>query len=741
MAMHRRAPASSSTTSSTAHARTTAAATTTTMPARARATATTTTTPERVTTPAALAVGTSSTSFSPGVAASGTATSLAPDTPPAPSGFLTSGTPSGTFAQQGVWGPQSHSYQPVSSSASHASASNSSTGLSKPALYAIIAGGSAAGVILLALLGFCCWKRRKAKAADNDLGWRNLDTPAARPIRDSQLMYKSGEDDGRQVSHIQHDSYHTGVGSFAGQPEKPWAQQSFSSLSSFDEKGQARGFVHDASDAYSLRSQQADQYSMHRQELLGSPRGLPRIQTNATLDSFAPPPSIFANAHGRDSTAQSVNSVIDFSASPRQPPRARAPSSIQHAYPPSTPLQPPLRSDSHAAPARQQQQQQPQQQPPSRAQQPPQRHFEPQPQPVSPEHAGKAASPGREAITARHYSSRPFGRASGVPSIDYAQQRIEDDEVEQRVLEVMVGAEPKAQTGPGSRSKTDTIAGIADVYAGADASVPDRESTSAPTRQLRPERTSSRKRTPSAQPQTPLPPLPSASNPAPDQQSSSGYTNRVDSKPLRDLEALFERLPSALSPVDEEQPSSASSASSRSRASEASSYAATNRYTRDDAFSLQPLAPARKASLAKYQQTSRPTAPAPLRIAGKSLAGPNAPPNAVRDDPLSMSVAERDVLSVLGDMQDSTSSRSPPELSFSGSSPPSSAATTPSSDMVTLPDFHLGRSPTSGLKSSYLDIHDSPTHSEFESLDAMNARKHADPSYRSATMSMYDMYD
>lgn len=697
------------------------------------------TTPALPTTPAALAVSDATSTFQPGIAASGSMTSLAPDTPPAPSSFVTSGTPTGTFAQQGIWGPQSHSYRPVSATPATSTTNAGSTGLSKPALYAIIAGGSAVGVILLALIGFCCWKRRKSKAAEDDLGWRNLDKPAARPVSSSQFIHNADSLAARDYQ----ESSHTGIGSFAGRHEKPWAQQSFSSLSSsLNEKGPARGFVRDTSDAYSLHSHVAERQWANRQELPGSPRGLPRSQTNGTLDSFAAPPSVFTNAHLRDSTtAQSVNSVIDFSASPRQPPRARAPSSIQHAYPPSAvPSQSPQRTDSQHALAQQQQpyQQQPYQREPYQQRAP----VEQQPQ--EQEHVADASV--QHVGAASRDSSHAFTRASGVPSIDYTQQRIDDDQVEQRVMEVMMGAQPEAapsrQNARGaSKSKTDTIAGFADVYGAAGTSDWDQGHAEAESKQQRrPARTSSRKRTPSIQTSTAPPPLPAP--PVSDTASRSGqkYSSRVDSKPLRDLEALFERLPSPSSSGNA-APSSSSTRSSESRASEASNGGGSKRYTQEDAFSLQPLAPARKASLAKYQQTSRHAAPAPLRLAGESLARDARTQAPAHDDPLSVPTAERDLLSTLSDRQDSGPPSSVPDLTFSESSPRSSVVNTPSSEMAALPDFHLGQSPPSGLKTSYLDVSDTPTQSEFESLDAMNARKHADPSYRSATMSVYGMYD
>lgn len=650
-------------------------------------------------------------------------TSLAPDTPPAPSSFVTSGTPTGTFAQQGTWGPQSHSYRPVSATPATSTTNADSTGLSKPALYAIIAGGSAAGVILLALIGFCCWKRRESKAAEDDLGWRNLDKPAARPVSSSQFIHNADSLAARDYQ----ESSHSDLGSFAGPHEKPWAQQSFSSLSSsLNEKGPARGFVHDASDAYSLHSHVADQQWANRQELLGTPRGLPRSQTNGTLDSFAAPPSVFTNAHLRDSTtAQSVNSVIDFSASPRQPPRARAPSSVQHAYPPSAvPSQFPQRTDSQHALAQKQQPYQQQQY---------QQRAPVEQQPQEKEHVSDASL---QHVAGRD-SSHPFPRASGVPSIDYAQQRIDDDQVERRVMEVMMSAQPEAtlsrQNARGdSKSKTDTIAGFADVYGAAGTSDWDQGHAEAESKQQRrPARTSSRKRMPSIQTSTAPPPMPAPPVSSTAARSGQKYSSRVDSKPLRDLEALFERLPSPSSSGNA-APSSSSTASSRSRASEASNDGLSKRYTQEDAFSLQPLAPARRPSLAKYQQSSRQAAPAPLRLAGKSLAKDTRSQAPVHDDPLSVSVAKQDLLSTLSSV---------PDLTFSESSPPSSVVNTPSSEMAALPDFHLGHSPPSGLKSSYLDVSDTPTQAEFESLDAMNARKHADPSYRSATMSVYGMYD
>lgn len=496
--------------------------------------------------------------------------------------------------------------------------SGSTGGLSKPALYAVIGGASAGGILLFAVIGFCCWKRRKTRAEEDNLGWRDLDSgPAARPIRESQLVYNAPA-------------------------EKPWAQQSFSSFASFDGKSPGiapppQTFVRSASDNFSSAPSHAgDSYLHDRQELFSSPRAMPRNYTNDSLHSFAPPPSVFAHQQDpRGSTAQSVNSVIDFSsASPHRimssqqshPPRQ------PHAYPPSH-----ASMSSTAPPAR------------------------------------NVSSIGREPITAQNYSSRPYSRTHrGYPSIDSAQHRTEDGEVEQRVFAVMVSGQPDADAPPAtSGNKKDTIIGLTDAYGGVDGDEQREQSILAvlgasnpsslrlllrTARADPPQRTSSRKD--AAATSAPIhsagPPIPTSRNdpfgPAEDADVGS---SRVDSKPLRDLEALFERLPAAgLAPVHEED---GSSASIMSRASGASTYA--QRYTHDEgAFSLQ-APPTRKGSLA-------------------------------------------------------------PSV---------------------LPVVHAPS------KQSYLDVSETPSragfdHDGFESLDAMNARKNADPSYRSATLSMYDMY-
>lgn len=183
--------------------------------------------------------------------------------------------------------------------------------------------------------------------------------------------------------------------------------------------------------------------------------------------------------------------------------------------------------------------------------------------------------------------------------------------------------------------------------------------------------------------------------------------------------------------------------------------------------------------------STRPSAPGPIRLARNASLGagrkqsttPVGSPEAGRN-PLTLSAAERDVLHAL-EIPPSSLAYSPlssgertPDLSSSVGSSSVYSNSTPQT-----PSFTFSPAPThavlSGSPSSFLDAAPSPSTSPtanktsfafprsqagaggnevevvdplvanggFDSLDAMRAQKHQDPTYRSATMSLYGMYE
>ncbi|GAA6048906.1 hypothetical protein JCM3770_007113 [Rhodotorula araucariae] len=752
-------------------------------------------------------VPSSSSSFQPGVAASGTATRSVANTPPTRTRSTASTSYPYSFASES-------SLAPVPTVATPSATSAAQTGLTQGAVTGIAVGAGVLGVVLLAGIGWCCWKKRKSKDAD-ELGWTNLGNgPTSGQGGVSKAVAPTGLDGWASNDTLASGPY--------GGGEKLWAQQSLASLSSFDEKGYARS---PQQQHHALPIFAPQNIRDARAELLGPPtrsttqQSFPRSATNASIAS-APTDRI------RPTTgAQSVNDVITFSAA--APVHAVSyPPSPAPAHLPSrgTPTPPP---PSHAQSSF----------PPST---PPQA-----PRPSQPQHQSLNGVPvGPQPITAAHYPPRRPLRPSEVPSIapgaspyqfarrpEQAQrdtQELERDErLEGRFVEVMTGQVGREESDerPRERNKKDTIVGLTDAYGGEDEELDDEDEERdqvdpafPPAQLLR--RTSSRKRPPPV-PSTPSYALPSEPSAAPTRSSPPTnprrYSTRVDSKPLRELEAMFEQLP----PSSQRHYVRASEASDLSglaaaagvrldsscaasyRTSDASSYApAPAQATAPLAFTRHPLAPvpefdsqeslspaddvfgsapaisidpptrkssARALPKASSARSSAP-APAPLRLARTdSLAHARdqvtTPPAAARSHderhPFTLSTAERDVLYELG--LPSTPELSSSPLSSVGPSPPSSSLGTPASDVT--PVFHLSRPSLPGGAESFIDVSPSPSPSRepfaphkaslvvadplaasggWESLSAMASGKSGaahDAGYRSATMSLYGMYE
>lgn len=329
-------------------------------------------------------------------------------------------------------------------------------------------------VAILAGIGFCCWKKRKARKADDNLGWTNLGDNNGRRGPPSKPIELGSAD-----AWASNDALAPGSGPYGGGAEKPWAQQSFSSLASYDEKG--RG----GPQSHTLPVFAPQNHQAARDELLGRPparsateQSFPRSATGASLASV-PHPHVGGDRARPATGAQSVNDVITFpgQAGPQAPaaatvaqpspahlPSRNSPSSSPTAQsnvplPPSTP---------------QQQQQQPQA---ARLSQPAHLSF-------------NGVPVGPQPIVASAYPPRRPMRPSEVPSVGavsaspYAfarrpeqaqrdtQELASDDRLEGRFMEVMTGqvGRDEGESGRRARSKKDTIVGLADAYGGEEGS-------------------------------------------------------------------------------------------------------------------------------------------------------------------------------------------------------------------------------------------------------------------------------
>ncbi|GAA5835466.1 hypothetical protein JCM9279_004549 [Rhodotorula babjevae] len=853
-------------------AATTDAATTTTAARTTRRRATTTTAAATVLESAADLAATTSTTFQPGVAASGTATKSVGNAPPTRSRTHTSGSYSFSFAAESSGLPRSSAVAVTVDSSPNVDA----TGLPTGAIYGIAIGGGVLAVIILAGIGICCWKKRKnGKKVDAVGGWTNLGDNGrggpgpgqSRPVELSNAAAWASSDT-------------LGAGPYGGD-SKPWAQQSFSSLASHDEKG--RGAHGRALPVFAPQAHDAA-----RRELLGGPparsateQSFPRSATGASLASSAP---ASGGDRARPATgAQSVNDVITFrgqqaaplAAPVAQPAPARLPSRSSPSSSPTSRADVPL--------------------PPSTPQQPP-----PAARTAQPTHLSYNGVPvGPQPITASAYparrpSHRPSevpsagGADAGAPASPYAfarrpeqaqrdtQELASDERLAGRFMEVMTGQVGREEQER-ERRKKDTIMGLTDAYGGeADSDDDDEEERDHVV----------------GLPSHPLPASTRTSAPS----NPRRYSARVDSKPLRELEAMFDQFPPRHQPHQQHgvRASEASdlsglaaaagvrlggSTSPSYRTSDASSmyasppqqhapsvtvaplgftrrplgpvpesdskdslsplsaatsgsgahspYGATQRYEHSiysaagevgelssnsiagsarsspakdgsvlgqrqpsssvpgagpsgaDVFGPSTITPPARQSSVKgaalqRKVSTRPTAPAPLRLArNTSLAQPqqrsahdepSMPAGEDRRNPLTLSTAERDVLQQLG-------LPATPELSSSRDSPrssPSSVASSPSLATPQTPVFHFSHPSTHShphdpTVRSFMDVSPSPSPSRdaftqhkapqivvvdpvgaggFDSLDVMAGKQgQQDASYRSATMSLYGMYE
>ncbi|GAA6061772.1 hypothetical protein JCM10212_001378 [Sporobolomyces blumeae] len=436
------------------------------------------------------------TSFQPGAFATGTATRAAASGPPtngAVSTLANSYYSSFSFAQQepglsraaasassaetsmtGVAGA------PIAAASGTAGLSTEGTQLSTGALVGIIAGGSAAGVALLVVLGWCCWKRKKAKKVD--AGWWSLEDDRSKrgTVKTSAIgivpvAHKNGEWHGAGSFGGSSSSLSSPNGGYGGE-KQDWAR--------FDEKH--RQYSESRSTAaipipHDLQAQ--------REELFGPPSNSRTLTPSPPRATFAPPTSSspprapFAQASPRPETgAYSVNDVISFSgAGPRS----------TSQYPPTSTVDSP-RSNAPAASL------------PSRPSQPHSLASS-----AAHHHAYNGVSVGPQPILASAYPPQRPLRPSQVPSaapdspsprhyVERAERPTSRDErVADRFMDVMTGkvgrgefepdpsARPPTQGGGrqvddglaprndlnvtvDGRNKKDTIIGLTDAYGGAD---------------------------------------------------------------------------------------------------------------------------------------------------------------------------------------------------------------------------------------------------------------------------------
>jgi len=394
----------------------------------------------------------------PGVAASGTATKSVGNAPPTRSRTHTSGTYTFSFAAESSALPRSS----VVAADSSSSAVATTTGLPTGAIYGIAIGGGVLAVLVLAGIGICCWKKRKnGKKVDAVGGWTNLGDNGrggpgqSRPVELSNAAAWASSDT-------------LGAGGPYGGESKPWAQQSFSSLASHDDKG--RGAHGHALPVFAPQAHDAA-----RRELLGSAparsatqQSFPRSATGASLASSAP-------ASGADRSrpatgAQSINDVITFrgqqapvAAPVAQPAPARVPS---RTSPSSSPTP---RSDVPLPPST------PQQQPAARAAQP--AHLSFNGVPVGPQPITASAYPARRPNHRPSEVPSVGGADVGAPASPYAfarrpeqaqrdtQELASDERLAGRFMEVMTGQVGREEQTR-QRSKKDTILGLTDAYGG-----------------------------------------------------------------------------------------------------------------------------------------------------------------------------------------------------------------------------------------------------------------------------------
>ncbi|GAA5863843.1 hypothetical protein JCM1840_005787 [Sporobolomyces johnsonii] len=557
-------------------ARATASATTT----RAKTTAGRATADKSTSAAGAAALSTAATtsgSNQPGAAASGTATRAVPSGPPTNSkgvSTLDNTAYSVSFAAQ----QSGYSISAQSTSAGSSSLPSSSahpTTLSTGALIGIIAGGAVAGVLILALGGWCCWKRKKAKK-DEAKWWSLNDDPSTGAVKNLGAANGGGKTvAGKPVRMVDGSGWGSteALGASAsslagGGTEKEWSQFG----------GDEKGRQYAASPAPS----QPRSLDAARAELFAAPsaaRNLTPSPSMSTLQTQNPPQPFNQTQLRPETGAYSVNDVISFSGGAR--------SNTQ--YPPASSIYPPSAVDY-----------------PRSAPTPP-----PQSQPRQPttHQAFNGVLVGPAPITAANYAPTRPPRPSEVPSAPPSPynhvKRAErptsrDGQIAGRFMDVMTGKvgveedgeemeetleEPKQTEGKktkkrqsikpsgGARSKKDTIIGLTDAYAGGGEEEWAQVDIDSPARQSTlPQRTASKRSVASVDSPTkpsfpPMPSITSASFPQPPSSSAETSTStsanpnhnssRIDSKPLKELESYFgsfappSRAPRTLSGVSE----------------------------------------------------------------------------------------------------------------------------------------------------------------------------------------------
>ncbi|BGP14012.1 hypothetical protein JCM10213v2_001950 [Rhodosporidiobolus nylandii] len=554
-------------------------------------------------------------SLLPGAAATGIATKLVANTPPTRSRDLNSGADSSsyatTFAGVGnVPGASLSSGDLAGTGASatqNALAASSSPGagaLPQATLIAIIAAAAGGGALIIAVIvGVCCWKKRKAAKKAEEAVWggtiRGFDAGAGDSPGGKGEAWESTDD-------LAYNAAPPGGGQ--------WAQSTTSLATSYGGGGGEKyghfaaaspipALPHVLSGGQSLEAARAELFasrpSINTQEhRSNTPRSGPsfaheqqqRSNSPSSFTSSAPPfqPAPTPYGYGRQRTqtdAHSVVEVISFSGggppgSGQYPPPGHA-SSI---YPPSTSFGHPL-SQAHHHPLQQQQ-------------------HPPPPSQAQPAFAAAPVVPTPQPILSPSYPPIRPPRPSEVPAFvppfapsqrderrDTVDTQQRDEDVQGRWMEVMTGrvgvddeeeeqeVEREKQREQ-ARRKKDTIAGLAEAYAGGgeqeweEVDLP--SAIPAIARPDLPQRASSKRGPPPAsQPAPPVPtlsassshaafsstsgdtdeidsfPLPPSSplppNPAPAPAAKgkikNRYSTRIDSRPLRDLESYLEKMP------------------------------------------------------------------------------------------------------------------------------------------------------------------------------------------------------
>ncbi|GAA5957656.1 hypothetical protein JCM3765_001469 [Sporobolomyces pararoseus] len=858
--MHKRARAATTTTSNTAVSTTTAA-----RAGKNRTTASST---------ATTAATNGNTSFQPGAAASGTATRTVPNGPPTHSGFssvddsfysswsfankgtglslasagaVTTATGSGVAAAAGLGG------------AGKSGVSGEGMQLSQGALIGIIAGGSAAGVALLALLGWCCWKRKKSKK--DEAGWWSLDDdPSKGAVRNigqnqagstSRGLNNQGSEPWQSTDSFSPEPYSSS--SMGEKQQQDWNRFEEKQAQHRQQPQQQQQFSNLPSSASQPRDLQSQ-----RQELFALPpsnsRTLTPSPSTSSFQSQQPPRAPFAQSTRPDTGNYSVNDVISFIGGPRQnsqyPPTSSVYPSSNAEYPRSAAATPPPSSSASRSPMNQ-----PMTsngvtvgpQPITASSYPPKRPPRPSEVPSAP------PSPYNYVKKAERPTSRDDGIADRFMDVMTGKvgKEEDDDEKEEIVEEEAMDTRKKKRQSvkptSSGKNKKDTIMGLTDVYAGGgeeewaqvEVDTTARGSTLQRGSSKRSQRSERNDDSPTKPGFPPLPNVPSASK---NQTSSSHNSSRIDSKPLKELESYFgsfappSRNPRALSGVSE-MTNNDTSYSYGTRASTASSNTPRPGYSRQPSYgtpgnhvptsesqaSLSPLvAPqaGRPGAYGEYNNNplsiysaagevsemssgSSAGSPAKSRFGGGGLGvstssgsigtlsgstsaarsplggnqqqdhdvfgpaasshplGSTSKPSLSEQPSYPLSTAEQDILNQLGLATPSSSGERTPDLSlsslnFENHSDHESNGSLSSTGLVTpsTPQFPSSPSVLQSSSPSTLELKPPPLSKSklavpispeelaangFVPLDEMS--KKLDTQYRSATLSMYNLYD